>query len=266
MALQPQEATVALLIDCDNVQPDIVEFALQRATQAGRVTVRRGYGLPNTLCKHWEQELVRHSFDPCLQYSIASKKNTTDIALALDALELLLEKRAQTFFLVTSDSDFAYLCRKLTERGAPVYIVGEAKCPEGLRSSCAQFFEWAPKAQPVATAPVVTKPKVAPVVKVATPAAKKKVANPPRPKQSPKFVMDAVEVLAKSVPNGQVSMEALGQHLKKAHPNFKPNNYGHAKLSTMLKTYPGLKMHGGKGGQWSVSLAPKQPAKAVTKS
>jgi len=39
----------------------------------------------------------------------AAGKNTSDIALALDALEALFDHRADTFFLVTSDSDFAYL-------------------------------------------------------------------------------------------------------------------------------------------------------------
>jgi len=94
MALQLPEATVAVLIDCDNVPPDIAEFALQKAAQAGRVTVRRGYGNPNTLDKGWEPILVLQSFTTCLQFPYASRKNTTDIALALDALELLLEKRA----------------------------------------------------------------------------------------------------------------------------------------------------------------------------
>lgn len=56
----------------------------------------------------------------------ASGKNTSDIALALDAVEALFDERADTFCLVTSDSDFAYLCRKLRERGATVHIVGEA--------------------------------------------------------------------------------------------------------------------------------------------
>lgn len=47
-------------------------------------------------------------------------KNTADIGLALAALEGLFDARADTFCLVTSDSDFAYLCRKLRERGAAV--------------------------------------------------------------------------------------------------------------------------------------------------
>jgi uncharacterized LabA/DUF88 family protein len=44
--------------------------------------------------------------------------------LALDALAAMFDHRADNFFLVTSDSDFAYLCRKLRERGATVCIVG----------------------------------------------------------------------------------------------------------------------------------------------
>lgn len=155
MALPTQEASVALLIDCDNVPPEIAEFALQRAAQAGRVTVRRGYGNPNKIDKGWEQVLVRQSFTSCLQYPYAPRKNSTDIALSLDALELLLDKRAQTFCLVTGDSDFAYLCRKLRERGAIVYIAGAANCPEALRKACDQFFEWTPVAKPESPRPTV---------------------------------------------------------------------------------------------------------------
>lgn len=126
---QPQESTVAVMIDCDNVAPEIVDFALLMAAQAGRVTLRRGYGNRTTLGNSWQEALVRQAFTPCLQFQYAAKKNTSDIALALDALEALFDQRADIFCLVTSDSDFAYLCRKLRERGATVLIVGEAKPP-----------------------------------------------------------------------------------------------------------------------------------------
>nr|WP_275548058.1 NYN domain-containing protein [Xanthomonas arboricola] len=94
---------------------------------------------------------------PCLQYQYASGKNTADIALALDALEALFDHRADTFCLVTSDSDFSYLCRKLRERGATVFIVGEPKTPDALRNACDQFFEWDRKAKEAA-APEVIRP------------------------------------------------------------------------------------------------------------
>src|SRR5678816_1589826 len=119
------DARVAVLVDCDNTSPEILEHALRVVAQFGRVVLRRGYGNHATLANKWQDALVRLAFTPCLQYQYVSGKNTADIALALDALEDLFDDRAETYCLVTSDSDFSYLCRKLRERGSQVYIVGE---------------------------------------------------------------------------------------------------------------------------------------------
>lgn len=75
MADQSQEAAVAVMIDCDNVSPDIVDFALLMAAQAGRVTVRRGYGNRNTLGNSWEQTLVRQAFlRPAFSFSTPRRR------------------------------------------------------------------------------------------------------------------------------------------------------------------------------------------------
>lgn len=143
---------VAVLVDCDNTTPDILDYALRVVAQFGRVVLRRGYGNHSTLSNKWQDALVRLAFTPCLQYQYAAGKNTSDIALALDALEALFDDRVETFCLVTSDSDFAYLCRKLRERGATVHIVGEAKSPDALRNASDQFFEWSPSVETAALA------------------------------------------------------------------------------------------------------------------
>lgn len=257
MALPFQEASVALLIDCDNVPPDIAEFALQRAAQAGRVTVRRGYGTPNAINKNWEPVLVRESFTSCLQFPYAHRKNSTDIALSLDAFELLLEKRAQVFCLVTGDSDFAYVCRKLRERGAIVYIVSGRSAPDALRNACDGFFEWKPEAKPAAKAANVAKPIVAPLAKAKKQAPKKPAVNVPRPKQSPLLVVKAVKALAPSAPGGRVALNALIAQIRLTEPAFKASTYGHASMVKMVKTYGLLKAHQDQSGQWTVSLAPK---------
>ena len=256
MAHPSPETTVAILIDCDNVQPDIVDFALRMAAQAGRVTTRRGYGNPKTLGQKWEEALVRQAFTPCLQYQYASKKNTADIALALDALETLFDKRADTFCLVTSDSDFAYLCRKLRERGANVYIVGEQKSPPALRNACDRFFEWVPNANHDAKAKDVDTPEAKPAANKQKPEAKPAPAGP-LPKRRPRFLVEAVELLASSSPDGRVALNTLGQYLKRADPAFSPSGYGHSGLLSMVKTYDLLTPHEEEGGQWTVSLAPK---------
>lgn len=172
------EARVAVLVDCENTSPEVLEHALRVVAQFGRVVVRRGYGNHTTLANKWQEALVRLAFTPCLQYQFAAGKNTSDIALALDAIETLFDKRADTFCLVTSDSDFAQLCRKLRERGATVYIVGESKTPAALRNASDQFFEWVkPAPAEAATAAASDERREEPKAEPAKPAAKRRAAQ-----------------------------------------------------------------------------------------
>lgn len=247
------DTRVAVLVDCDNTTPEILEYALRVVAQFGRVVVRRGYGNHSTLANKWQEALVRLAFTPCLQYQYASGKNTADIALALDAMEALFDQRADTFCLVTSDSDFAYLCRKMRERGATVHIIGEAKTPDALRNASDQFFEWV---RPVLTEPVVgTGDKVVSKFE-ATPDSTK--VEPPKPttKKRPKFVIEAVALLAGDTSEGKVGLGELGQYLKRTDPAFSPKAYGHSGLQDMVQTYSNLVLAKEGGGYW-VSLKNK---------
>jgi len=238
------DARVAVLVDCDNTTPEILEYALRVVAQFGRVVLRRGYGNHATLAHKWQEALVKLAFTPCLQYQYAAGKNTADIALALDAMEAMFDSRANTFCLVTSDSDFAYLCRKLRERGATVHIVGEAKTPDALRNASDQFFEWVPPE---------------PVIEPADPAKLKATTAPAKPPvmRRPKAVIKAVELLAGDTPDGWVGLGALGQYLKRTDPGFSPKAFGHAALSDMVRTYPDLVMNQLNGTGFWVSLKPK---------
>jgi len=257
MTIAAGEARVAVMVDCDNVSPATLEFALRVVAQFGRVVLRRGYGNHATLANKWQQALVNLAFTPCLQYQYAAGKNTSDIALALDSMEALFDNRADTFCLVTSDSDFAYLCRKLRERGATVYIVGEAKTPVALRNASDQFFELmeADQAPALVSAAIndISGIKLEQVAK--TELAKPEVPKP-LPKRRPRFVVDAVALLAADTSEGKVSLGGLGQYLKRTDPAFSPNVYGHSGLLDMVKTYDLLKLQKEVGGHWSVSLAP----------
>jgi uncharacterized protein (TIGR00288 family) len=231
------ETRVAVLVDCDNTSPEILEHALRVVAQFGRLVLRRGYGNHTTLANKWQEALVRLAFTPCLQYQYAPGKNTSDIALALDAYEALFDQRADTFCLVTSDSDFAYLCRKLRERGATVCIVGEAKTPDALRNASDQFFEWQPS------------------VPVADPSDPKPAAAKPAPKRRPKSLFAAVTLLAGDTSEGRVGLGELGQYLKRMDPGFSPKVFGHSGLADMLRTYADLALVHENGGYW-VSLKP----------
>ncbi|MCK6435330.1 MAG: NYN domain-containing protein, partial [Aquabacterium sp.] len=175
------DTKVAVLVDCENADPDILDYALRVAAQFGRVVLRRGLGSHTALANKWQTVLAQQAFTPCLQYAYAAGKNTSDIALAIDANEALFDQRATTFCLVTSDSDFAGLCRKLRERGATVPVIGEAKTPEALLNASDQFFQWVPPeaAQPADASPQPAKPPA-----------------PPKPKLRPKSVVSAVKLVA----------------------------------------------------------------------
>ena len=249
------ETRVAVLVDCDNVSPDILEHALRMVAQFGRVVLRRGYGNQGTLAHKWQEALVRLAFTPCLQYQYAAGKNTADIALALDALEALFDQRADTFCLVTSDSDFAYLCRKLRERGATVCIVGEPKTPDALRNASDQFFEWT-RPEPAAEHVVEATARTAKAEPAKVDAAKPEQPKP-AVKRRPRFLVEAVSLLASDTSEGKVGLGVLGQYLKRTDPAFSPQTYGHSGLLNMVKTYDLLIPRQEEGGHWSVSLAPK---------
>lgn len=265
------DVSVAVLVDCDNVPPEILPYALRMAAQFGRVVLRRGYGNHSTLANRWQEALVRLAFTPHLQYQYASGKNTADIALALDALETMFDQRADVFCLVTSDSDFAYLCRKLRERGARVCIVGESKTPEALRNASDQFYEWSlAEIDPEATSDSDEKvPVKRDVSDAARPDSGRDVAkdvNKSQTKRRPRFVVEAVSLLASDSSDGKVSLGPLGQYLKRTDPAFSPKGYGHSGLLDMLKTYDLLDVRQEPGGGWFVWLADKKDSQGTANS
>jgi uncharacterized protein (TIGR00288 family) len=245
------ESRVAVLVDCDNTAPAILDYALKMVAQLGRVVIRRGYGNHATLGNRWQEAMVRLAFTPHLQYQYASGKNTADIALALDALEAMFDQRADTFCLVTSDSDFAYLCRKLRERGATVCIVGETKTPEALRNASDHFYEWpgvAGEAEPERAA--ARKAPSRPVKEVL------RKGDSALPKSTPDFVLQAITLLTNTALEGKITLSTLGGYLKRTDPGFTPATHGYTGLLDMLKNYGALlQLKKEDGGHYTVRLA-----------
>ena len=244
------EARIAVLVDCDNTTPEILEYALRVVAQFGRVVVRRGYGNHATLANKWQEAMVRLAFTPCLQYQFAPGKNTADIALALDALEAMFDRRADNFCIVTSDSDFAYLCRKLRERGATVCIVGESKTPDALRNASDQFFEWAAPPPSSSTAQELASSRPAPRKSEDSREALARVTA----KRRPRFLVEAVSLLTSDTSEGKVGLGTLGQYLKRTDPGFSPTNYGHSGLLEMVRNYDLLNLKKEEGGHWTVGM------------
>jgi uncharacterized protein (TIGR00288 family) len=114
---------VALLIDADNVSADVIEQAVQRtAAEHGAIHVRRAYCNAETAVK--QQGLFKRlRVRPMV--NLSAGKNSTDIALAVDAMDLVIAERPHVIVLVSSDSDFAPLVIRLREKGCRVCGIGQ---------------------------------------------------------------------------------------------------------------------------------------------
>ena len=131
----------AVLIDADNTSPQIAEGLFEEVAKFGEASVRRIYGdFSNQQLRSWSEILQKHAIDPYQQFAYTKGKNAADIALVIDAMDLLHSGRFDGFCLVSSDSDFTRLASRLREQGADVYGFGAQKTPESFRQACRRFI------------------------------------------------------------------------------------------------------------------------------
>jgi len=114
---------VMLLIDADNVSVDVIEQGVVWVGQQfGGPHVRRAYCTAESALKH-QQLFKRLSIRPMV--NLAAGKNSTDIALAIDAIDLAIAERPEVMVIASSDSDFAPLVARLREKGCRVIGIGQ---------------------------------------------------------------------------------------------------------------------------------------------
>jgi hypothetical protein len=115
---------VALLIDADNLSGDVIEQAIAHLLKTfGSIDFRRAYSSPQKVIEHTEL-FRRHSIRPMV--NVPTGKNSTDIALAVDAIDLAITERPDVVVIASSDSDYAPLAQRLREKGCRVLGIGQA--------------------------------------------------------------------------------------------------------------------------------------------
>jgi len=157
---------------------------------------------------------------PHQNFSYTQGKNASDIALVIDAMDLLHSGRFDGFCLVSSDSDFIRLAARIREQGVDVYGFGEQKTPESFRQACRRFV-YTENLLPEAPGP----------------------AEPDRPDARPasvtRPVKGAVPLIRTAISQldaeeGWVSLGAVGHRLAILASDFDPRTFGHAKLSNLV--------------------------------
>jgi uncharacterized LabA/DUF88 family protein len=141
----------ALLIDFDNVTMGIrsdlaaeLRSLLSSEIIKGKVAVQRAYA-------DWRRypqyivPLAESSIDMIMAPAYgSSKKNATDIRLAVDAIEIVFTRpEIGTFILLSGDSDFASMVTKLKEYGKYVIGVGIRESSSDLLvMNCDEYYSY----------------------------------------------------------------------------------------------------------------------------
>lgn len=222
---------IALLIDADNVSHTAIAAILSELAKYGTANVRRAYGdWTGTSLKGWKNKLHEFAIRPIQQFSYSTGKNASDMALVIDAMELLYTKRPAGFCLVSSDADFTPLVMHLRDAGCAVFGFGERKTPDPFVNACTTFLYLDSLAEAGGE----------PAAEPDAPAASRQAKAPAKPKKpGNKLAQDAklVEILRNAVEasmrdDGWAVLSAAGSSAKRVS-SIDPRNYG-------VKNFPAL--------------------------
>jgi uncharacterized protein (TIGR00288 family) len=135
------EKRIALLIDADNAPASKIEVILAEIARHGVANVRRAYG--NWKSQHlvgWEKCLHTWAIRPIQQFAYSTGKNASDMAMVIDAMDLLYAGNLDGFAIVSSDADFTPLVMRLRSDGVAVYGFGQEKTPQPFVRACSTFL------------------------------------------------------------------------------------------------------------------------------
>jgi len=138
--MEKNNNNIAILVDGDNAQAKLLQNILTEVSKYGKVTIRRIYGDWTTpQMNSWKDLLNDLSFSPIQKFNYTSGKNSTDSSLIIDAMDILHAKMVDGFCIVSSDSDYTGLAKRIREEGIFVMGIGEKKTPNAFVQSCEIF-------------------------------------------------------------------------------------------------------------------------------
>lgn len=141
MPVPERQLRIALLIDADNAPAEKIDEILTELSTLGEINVRRAYGnWTKSGLGGWQERLLEFAIRPIQQFDYSRRKNATDMAMTVDAMELLYSERPDAFGIVSSDADFTPLVMHLRAKGSAVYGFGAAQTPKPFVNACSRFL------------------------------------------------------------------------------------------------------------------------------
>ena len=229
---------LAVLIDAENASPKIAEALFTEIATLGEASARRIYGdFASAQIQGWTRVLARFAIQPQQNFANTKGKNSGDIALVIDAMDLLHSERFDGFCLVSSDADFTRLASRIREEGVDVYGFGERKTPESFRQACTRF---------IYTENLTGRAAAEADADAAPPAERK-------PAEAAALIAAAITDMDEDG-DGWVNIGGVANRLRNTYPDFDQRTYGHAKLSELVRATGRFDVEVGPGGVMRVRL------------
>src|SRR6478672_2889967 len=247
---------IALLIDADNASVSTLDYVLGEIADLGMANVRRAYGdWGSPHLRGWREALLSNAIQPVQQIAYTAKGNASDMAMVIEAMDLLHGGAFDAFALMSSDSDFTPLVMRLRSANLHVYGFGKSQAPTAFKRACSVFFyvdaqedpQPAPAAEarkpatPSAPAAAKTNPATAaaPTIKLVQPSRKSR--NELRGDASlVNLLRNATEATKRE--DGWSHLGTVGHYLVNRN-SFTPKNYGYSTLKPLIVATDLFELH-----------------------
>ncbi len=255
-----EEKRFALLIDAENISAQYADYIMEEVEQYGVCSYKRIYGSWDRIVRtKWEAQISKNSLKAMMQINNTRGKNASDSALIIDAMDILYNGNVDGFCIVSSDSDFTSLARRLQEAGVMVIGMGESdKATTALENAFDKYVYIDVLAKQAEAAEKKEKTTAKTEDRASAAAQRRGAGNTPGKREIEEKIKEIImenDDLGKQTDLGQI-----GNELQRIYKNFDVRYYNAkgGKQYKYLKEFVGdfrsLEIKGGKGQGVYVSI------------
>jgi uncharacterized protein (TIGR00288 family) len=248
MAGQVEITNMALFCDFENVALGVrdakyasfdIRRVLERLLLKGSIVVKKAY-CDWDRYKDFKAPMHEASFELIeIPHVRQSGKNSADIRMVVDALDLCYTKsHVDAFVIISGDSDFSPLVSKLRENNKYVIGIGVKDSTSDLLSAnCDEFIfyddlvrEQKPKRKPVEKKAPAKKTAASDAAKAPQPK-----ADDDRRQEALDFVVETIEALSAERGDEKMWGSMVKQTMKRRRPGFTESAYGYRSFKELVE-------------------------------
>ena len=282
MATQPEITNMALFCDFENIALGVrdakyaqfdIRKVLERLLLKGSIVVKKAY-CDWERYKEFKATMHEAAFELIeIPHLRQSGKNSADIRMVVDALDLCYTKsHVDSFVIISGDSDFSPLVSKLRENNKYVIGIGvRAATSDLLSANCDEFifYDDLVREQEAKTKRAEKKAPVKPAaVKAKKPATKSEEKGEDKPDdksdddrrgEAMEFLVETIEALiAERGEEEKIWGSMVKQTMKRRRPGFAESAYGYRSFRELVEDAQKRKLlvvlRDDKSGQYLVRL------------